>query len=78
MISPRTKRFASLMIVPVAIVLLAAFFGMFLPIAVYEIFRNDSFELHNVVWEGHATFIQWNTRVGLLHSLVCSSGQCLS
>jgi hypothetical protein len=48
---PRVKRLAFSVGVPVAITFVAAFLGMFLPVAVYESFRNDSFELHNVFWE---------------------------
>jgi ABC-type uncharacterized transport system permease subunit len=51
MTSQRAKRFALLVIVPIAIAPVAAFFGMFLPIAVYETFCNHSFEFHNLVWE---------------------------
>jgi hypothetical protein len=51
MTSPRVKRFALFVGLPIVIALVAAFFGMFLPVAVYEGFHNDSFELHNVCWE---------------------------
>jgi hypothetical protein len=51
MTSPRVKRFALFVGPPIAITFVAAFFGIFLPVAVYESFHNDSFELHNVFWE---------------------------
>jgi hypothetical protein len=51
MTSLRVKRFALFVGLPIAITFVAAFFGMFLPVAVYESLHNDSFELHNVFWE---------------------------
>jgi hypothetical protein len=37
--------------VPLLVALIAAFFGMFLPVLAYELFHNDAIEPHNVVWE---------------------------
>lgn len=37
--------------IPILVVVAVAFFGLFLPVAVYELSHSDSFELHNVFWE---------------------------
>jgi hypothetical protein len=38
-------------LVPLLVAVVGAFLGMFLPMAVYELSRSNSFELHNVFWE---------------------------
>ena len=38
-------------VVPLLIAVVAAFLGMFLPIAVYELTHTGTFHPHNVVWE---------------------------
>jgi hypothetical protein len=51
MTSPRVKRFALFVILPIAIALIAGAFGTSLPIIAYETTHSQMFEPHNVVWE---------------------------
>lgn len=49
--SRHVKRFGLFVVVPLVIALVAAFAGMFLPIAAYEVTHSETFHPHNVFWE---------------------------
>jgi hypothetical protein len=51
MTSPRVKRFAFVVVVPLIIATVAAIFGTSLPIIAYEMTHGGTFEPHSLIWE---------------------------